>query len=265
MNSSVNQEAFKEWIAKAEPDDRETWLENAYAYGVAVVSKNEQLIETAYEKVLECTLKLEEKYQVKFLESPDGSYRKAMLFLMGVASQVKKKRRQASENQKEKKIPCKYCGKEILKDSKFCNHCGKALDGEDKHEERSRVEEVKVFDFSGFSYNKSNIKKINEWLQSQSIEIKSISINTFMNNNIPLKWETVPNRVEIKYYQVQTEKRYKMGYFKSLKWIGHSYDIVSEEFELWQQRNADKKVIWKTFCGHQCNGGSTQSIYFLYI
>lgn len=265
MKSSVNQEVFKEWSLKVELEDREKLLDNAYAYGVAVVSKNEQLIDTAYEKVLEYALQMEEKYQVKFLESPDGSYQKAMLFLAGVASQVKKKRRQASENQEEKKIPCKYCGKEILKDSKFCNHCGKALDGEEKHEEQSRAEEVKVFDFSGFSYNESNIKKINEWLQSQSIEIKSISINTFMNNNIPLKWETVPNRVEIKYYQVQTEKRYKMGHFQSIKWLGNSYDKVNKEFELWKQRNADKKVMWKTFCGHQCNSTSTQSIYFLYI
>lgn len=101
MKSSINQEVFKEWALKAESTDKQKLVDTALAYGMAIVSKNGQLIETAYKVTVECVLQMEEKYQVKFLESPDGKYRKAMLLLASVASKVKEKNKQA-QNQVHK-------------------------------------------------------------------------------------------------------------------------------------------------------------------
>ena len=161
---------------------------------------------------------------------------------------------------------CKYCGKEIADDAVFCSGCGKQLEGESapKQAVKNEETETKTFTFGGLSYNNGNIKQINEWLASQSIQITSVSINTFMNNNFPLKWETVINRFEIKYKKSNSGKHYQLGYFKSIKWIGSSYAKVTAKFENWQKENPKKTVAWHTCAGHQAEGGSTQSLFYLY-
>ena len=165
---------------------------------------------------------------------------------------------------------CKYCGKDIGNDSVFCKFCGKPQNeavtetkAEQAKPEQAEIES-KIFTFGGMSYNDKNIRQINEWLASQKIIIKSVNINTFMNNNLPIKWETVINRVEIKYITKPGGKLYQMSYFKSKKWIGSSYKKVTAALEKWKQGNPNRTVVWDRCTGHQADGGSTQSLYYIY-
>lgn len=155
---------------------------------------------------------------------------------------------------------CKYCGKEFSKESAFCNYCGKSVNEVVK----TTKEDVKVFNFGSLSTNKANFNKINAWLQEQSIEISSITVNTHLYQMF-FDIQTVPSRVEIKYHKLDTEKRYQMGYFKSVKMFGTGYKKVEAKLEQWKLNNPEKKVVWKTFCGYQIESGSSQSVYFLYI
>ncbi len=160
---------------------------------------------------------------------------------------------------------CKYCGKDIDADSIFCKHCGKTQnDATPKPKAEPTDIETKIFTFGGMSYNDKNIRQINEWLASQKIIIKSINVNAFMNINLPMKWETVINRVEIKYIPKPDGKLYQMSYFKSWKWIGSSYAKVTAAFEKWKKVNPEKTVIWDRCMGHQADGGSTQSLFYIY-
>jgi len=164
---------------------------------------------------------------------------------------------------------CKYCGKSIDEDSIFCKFCGKPQN-EVKPEENPEVKkdtpelETKIFTFGGMAYNEKNIRQINEWLASQRIIIKSVSANAFMNTNVPMKWETVINRLEIRYVTKPEGKLYQMSYFKSWKWIGSSYEKVNAAFEKWKKENPKRTVIWDRCMGHQADGGSTQSLFFIY-
>ena len=163
---------------------------------------------------------------------------------------------------------CKYCGNEIDGDSVFCRICGKSQ-GEVKAEATKLAEkkleapklESKVFTFGGMSYNKKNIDEINKWLSSQKMIIKSVNINTFMNNNLPLKWETVVNRLEVNYTIQESGKLYQMGFFTSKKWIGSSYKKVVAAFEEWKKDSKGYKedlelqkqnqVKWYEFYGFE--------------
>lgn len=88
MKSSVNQAAFKEWALKVEKEEKEKFLAYAFAYGKAFKSNNNQMLEAAYRNMLNYAQQMEEKYQVKILESPDGNYYKAFMFIADIASQV---------------------------------------------------------------------------------------------------------------------------------------------------------------------------------
>lgn len=162
---------------------------------------------------------------------------------------------------------CKHCGKEISDDSRFCNHCGKALEETKKVEKETpqRETEKKIF-YNHVSFNEKVVRNINEWLKGQSIEIKSVAVSAGVIH-LPWKTQTVPTRVEIEYYKTQTEKRYSMGHFCGLYWFANPRAIkkVDEDFENWQRQNPDKKVVWKTNCGHQVEGGTTRTLYFLYV
>ena len=39
---------------------------------------------------------------------------------------------------------CRYCGKQLLDDSKFCNGCGKSIDGSTRTEQRLSVFEGEI-------------------------------------------------------------------------------------------------------------------------
>ena len=162
---------------------------------------------------------------------------------------------------------CNYCGKEIVDGSLFCNYCGKKLPNNSCLNEKSeqREKKTKVFNFSGMTYNKENTKEINEWLHSNAIQIISVGLHTFMNKNVPIKWETVIARFEITYYEIETKRRYSLGHFKSKKWIGTEFDLVEAAFEEWKQTNSTLNVVWHRYAGHQASDGTTQSVYFLYM
>ena len=158
---------------------------------------------------------------------------------------------------------CKYCGKTIDEDSLFCRFCGKAQN-QVKTEKPTAEIDSKVFNFGGMSHNEGNIAQINKWFAAQEIVIKAVSANAFMNINNPFKWETVINRAEFKYTAKAGAKHYTMGYFTSKKWIGSSYEKVTAAFEKWKKENPDKTVVWDQCMSHQTDGGSTQSLYFIY-
>lgn len=159
---------------------------------------------------------------------------------------------------------CKYCGNKLDDDSVFCVACGKKLNEGSTANLDDIEKKTKFFNFSGISYNKSNVDEINTWLKNNPMLIKKISINTFMNANIPIKWETVINRVEITYTTSSDWHIYQLGFFKSMKWLGTSFDKVEKKLQQWKEQNRGKKVVWHTFSGHQRNGGTTQSVYYLY-
>ena len=55
-----------------------------------------------------------------------------------------------------------------------------------------------------------------------------------------------------------------MDYFTESKWIGGSYAKLDKKLERWKSHNNDQIVLWEKRCGHQANGGSTRTLYFLY-
>lgn len=160
---------------------------------------------------------------------------------------------------------CRFCGKETPDDSKFCQHCGKSLEMQSCQKSEIVLRD-KTFHFGGLSYNAGNIKIVNEWLRDQSIVVKEISFHTFMNHNIPLKLETVPSRIQIKYEERLTYPFiFQLGFFKKSALFSMSYEGLDNELEKWKLRNSDCRVVLTKRCGHQLNGYNTKSLYYLYI
>lgn len=157
---------------------------------------------------------------------------------------------------------CKYCGAKLESDSVFCSACGAKLSKSPVAAPAAKL--TKSFDFSGFSFNEGSVREINEWLRENPIAIDSISMVNVMNNNLPLKWETIISHMDIQYSESPNAHPYQFGYFTSLCWIGSNFQKVSSKFEAWKAENPDKTVVWSALRGHQCNGGSTQTVYFLY-
>ena len=112
----------------------------------------------------------------------------------------------------------------------------------------SKTREKKVFTFSGFAYNAGVADEINNWLaQNTNIVIQAIQVQTFMNKNIPLNWETVPTRVEISYERSDVRNFYTYHFFKSQKYIGCGYDTVERKRDEWAVKNTDKKLSGKNY------------------
>lgn len=157
---------------------------------------------------------------------------------------------------------CKYCGAKLESDSLFCSVCGAKL--RETPAVSPMQKSTKSFDFSGLSYNKGSVQIINEWLCGKSIVIDGVSMANVMNNSIPLKWETIISHMDIQYSDVPNGRKYQLGYFTSLCWIGSNFKKVNRKFEEWKAENPDKTVVWSALRGHQSNNGSTQTVYFLY-
>lgn len=161
---------------------------------------------------------------------------------------------------------CKYCGAKLESDSIFCSACGaKLADAPAAASNTASTKRLtKTFDFGGWSFNEGNVREINEWLQGQSISICEISIVTSANHNIPFKFETVINHLEIGYNEVTNAPKYQLGYFQTMQLFGGSYKKVNAQLESWKERNSTKTVVWHRSSGHQSNSGSSQVVYFLY-
>ena len=159
---------------------------------------------------------------------------------------------------------CPYCGKQLPDDARFCMACGKPMPGESAPALTAPLK-TKVFSFGSFSYNRSVLQQVNEWFAYKRIILKSVELNAVLNHNIPLKWETVPNRIELQYYDLPDRGReYGMDCFMGKSLIGLNYQRLDNKLEDWKRGNPDFRVVWTKHCGHQSNQGNTCSLFFIY-
>ena len=79
---------------------------------------------------------------------------------------------------------CTECGKEINREAKFCQYCGKPVGK--FHIEPMRLEEKHFIYKSTFTLNKTSVPEINQWFSSRRIVLKHVSLHTMLKVNFPL-------------------------------------------------------------------------------
>jgi len=84
MSSTINKQGFSDFIMKASEKDKEIIAKAIISYGDAYLKRNSRELELAHENTMKCIKQLEEKYQVKLMESTDGQYHEALIALDNV-------------------------------------------------------------------------------------------------------------------------------------------------------------------------------------
>ena len=122
-------------------------------------------------------------------------------------------------------------------------------------------EKREVFNWGLFTSNDSAVEEVNQWLINQKIIVSELST---MGRLGGFRYKTILSHLELKYRESANGNIYQMGYFQKAKWISHDYSDLDEMLENWQAANPDKTVVLKTYNGHQYDGGSTRTLFFLY-
>ena len=160
---------------------------------------------------------------------------------------------------------CSACGARLDSKAVFCSFCGiKLADaGVVIPNPAAPVSEVKrkVFNWGLFTSNDSAVEEVNQWLINQKIIVSELST---MGRLGGFRFKTILSHLELKYRESANGNIYQMGYFQKAKWISHDYSDLDEMLENWQAANPDKTVVLKTYNGHQYDGGSTRTLFFLY-
>lgn len=157
---------------------------------------------------------------------------------------------------------CKHCGSELLENAKFCPECGRPA-GEAGQNPNSQTLS-KVFHFGLFARNKDVIRQVNAWLTGQRIRLKGIRITTFLNQNIPLKFELVPSRLELVYVEDANEPVYQMDYFKQMQLFSLSTEKLENTLNLWKRDNPNCRVVYHDLRTCAVSGGSVATLFFIY-
>ena len=123
-------------------------------------------------------------------------------------------------------------------------------------------EKREVFNWGRFTSNESALNEVNQWLSGQRIIVLEMSTTGRLKEFPPN--QTIINHLDLKYRESANGSYYQMWYFSKRKWIGHDYSALDEMLENWKASNPDKTVVLKTYNGHQYDGGSTRTLFFLY-
>ena len=157
---------------------------------------------------------------------------------------------------------CQYCGCKLPESAKFCPECGQPV-GEVKQEQYAQPLS-KVFHFGLMSRNEAVIQEVNAWLAEQRIRLKGIRITTFLNQNIPLKFELVPYRLELVYVEDANEPVYQMDYFKQMQLFSLSTEKLENTLNLWKRDNPNCRVVYHELRTCAVSGGGVATLFFIY-
>ena len=135
---------------------------------------------------------------------------------------------------------CTECGKEINREAKFCQYCGKPVGK--FHIEPMRLEEKHFIYKSTFTLNKTSVPEINQWFSSRRIVLKHVSLHTMLKVNFPLAelgiadmllQYTIPSRPE-------QGQHYHLHYFSK---VGLMSSPVGDVREMMNAFAADPDII----------------------
>ena len=88
MKSSLNREAFSNWLAAASMEEKNKMMAAGAMYGAYVKKDDEEKMTISYGVLHKQVVQAEEKYGIKFVDSPDQSYYRAFLMISDWANKV---------------------------------------------------------------------------------------------------------------------------------------------------------------------------------
>lgn len=159
---------------------------------------------------------------------------------------------------------CRHCKYTIDDDSNFCKYCGIPISSTIKEFE-------KVFTFADFTRNKPNLSEVNTWLQTKSIRIKEVNIETFLNKAV-IDSELVVKELRLKYVeipQVGDNVFYRIHAFTEYTWNPRQksdYGKLELKLNNWQAKNREHKIEWKIFTEleNEAENNVNQAVFFIY-
>lgn len=158
---------------------------------------------------------------------------------------------------------CRHCKNTIDDDSNFCKYCGVPVS--------LKVQEFeKTFTFPDFTRNKVNLSEINTWFSANTIRIKEVSIDTFLNKAV-IDSELVVKELKLKYVEIPDvgdDVFYQIHSLSEFTWNPrHKNDYGKLELKLnrWAAKNHGKKIEWKIFTEleNEAENNVNQTVFFI--
>lgn len=157
---------------------------------------------------------------------------------------------------------CQYCGNRLPENARFCPECGKPIGEESQSQYVQTLS--KVFHFGLLTRNEDVIREVNAWLAEQRIRLKGVRITTFLNQNIPLKFEVVPSRLEFLYVEDTSEPVYQMDYFKQMQLFSISTEKLENTLNLWKRDNPTCRLVYHELRTCSFNNCGVATLFFIY-
>jgi len=88
MKSSLNREAFSNWLTVANMEEKNKMMAAGALYGAYMKKDDEEKMAASYEALHKQVAQAEEKYEIKFIDSPDKNYYRAFLMISDWANKV---------------------------------------------------------------------------------------------------------------------------------------------------------------------------------
>lgn len=88
MKSSLNREAFTNWLKVTSVEEKNKMIAAGALYGSWVKKDDQEKMAASYEALHKQVAQAEEKYEIQFIDSPDGNYYRAFLMISDWANKV---------------------------------------------------------------------------------------------------------------------------------------------------------------------------------
>ena len=156
---------------------------------------------------------------------------------------------------------CPNCQKQIFVYDDFCIHCGQKQEQLPnrpevpstnpeipvKKQATQKQYEEKVFTFDNpREFNETKKETINEWLQSHSVLIHSVRVETYLNRWKSRKWQESLRQVIIAYEPCEQYHPYLFGYVSTWSWPKFPQAKLDELYQQWLNDHSNYDILWKT-------------------